>query len=177
MKLSNSTNPKSQLKHKMMYKKLLCSLLLIIGTGITNVYAQQAMTASGGNANSNSGSVSYSVGQTTYAKHRGPIHTISEGVQQPYNTVVVAGIEKTTINPEYNIYPNPVTDYLILSISNESLKNLSYTIFDINSMIISRKKITRNKETIDMSELAPSTYFLDIMENQTRIKTFKIIKN
>lgn len=59
--------------------------------GITTAYAQQASTASGGNASGSGGSASYSVGQTAYTVSNGN-GSVSQGVQQPFEISIVTDI-------------------------------------------------------------------------------------
>lgn len=85
----------------------------------------------------------------------------------------------TLSTDEYHLraYPNPVDDELILDINRIEDQNLTYILYDINSRIIDRKQITEKSTHISMIGLVPATYFLKIINNQTELKIFKIIKH
>lgn len=58
--------------------------LLLLGFGITTAQAQQATTATGGNASGSGGPVAYSVGQVVYTTNTSSNGSVAQGVQQPY---------------------------------------------------------------------------------------------
>ena len=78
--------------------KLIISLIILLGITISGIYAQEAIPTSGGDASSNKGSVSYSVGQIVYSSNTATNGTVTQGVQQAYEIYVTTGIEETGIN-------------------------------------------------------------------------------
>jgi len=155
-------------------KVLLCVLLLGLGF---SMQAQQTSPAAGGNAAGSGGSVSYTIGQVTYTTNGSAGGTVAQGVQQPFEISVVLGSGNTNINLAMQVYPNPTTDYLTLSINNYELTHFSFQLFDANGRIIERRKITSVSETIRMGGLPNAAYFLKVTDGNQLIKTFKIIKN
>jgi hypothetical protein len=158
-------------------KVKVCSVLLLI-SGFTGLQAQEAIPASGGDASGSGGSVSYSVGQVVYNTNTGTSGSVAQGVQQPYEISVVSGIEEaTSISLICSAYPNPATDFLTLKVENFNKADLSYQLFDVDGKRIENKIIEGNETSIIMSNLAPSTYFLKVIQNNKEVKTFKIVKN
>lgn len=150
--------------------------LLILGYGIASAQAQQSTTTSGGDALGSGGSVSYSLGQIVYTTQTSTIGSILQGVEQPYEISIVLGTEDHQINHNIEVYPNPTTDYLILTIGNINPLQLSFQLIDLNGKLIENKKITNTTETIRMDNLPSTIYFLRVTNNNKEIKTFKIIK-
>ena len=66
--------------------------------GFNQVYAQQATTASGGDASGSGGSVAHSVGQTVYTTNTGSNGSVAQGVEQPYEISITTGLAETGIN-------------------------------------------------------------------------------
>lgn len=162
----------------MRHKKLKLSALLILGLGLTGLQAQEAVTASGGEASGSGGSASYSVGQLTYQTQTGTNGSVAQGVQQPFEISVVTGIEEAKgVTLSVSAYPNPTTDYLTLEVKDFELSNLSYQLYDLNGKLIQNEIITSNLTNIVMSNLVPATYFLKVSEGSKELRTFKIIKN
>lgn len=159
------------------YKRFNLSAIFLLGLGLTSVQAQEAILATGGKASGDGGSVSYSVGQVVYSTNRGANGSVTQGVQQPYEISVVAGIEQATgIMLELSAYPNPASDFLTVKAENYDTDNLSYQLFDINGKLLESKKAEGNETIIVISNLVPATYFLRVVENNEEIKTFKIVK-
>ncbi len=73
-------------------------------------------------------------------------------------------------------YPNPTTDFLNLKVERYEDRNLSYQLFDVNGKIIETKKLKSEQTSINMRNLVPATYFIHIIQNNKKVKTFKIIK-
>ena len=155
-------------------------LLLLIFAALAGANAQQTVPASGGDASGSGGSVSYSVGQLFFMTYEGTSGSVSEGVQQPYEISVVTGIDKAEgIELRASAYPNPVSDYLILSIENDHFDNLEFRLFDVNGKLLSHGKITGREITIPMTGLISGNYFLKVIQTMPvplDVKTFKIIK-
>lgn len=152
--------------------------LLLLGFGITTAQAQQATTATGGNASGSGGTFAYSMGQVVYAASTDSNGSVAQGVQQPYEISIVLGVEDNQTSLNLQAYPNPTLDYLTLNVGNLELSNLNFQLFDISGILIESKKITRTTETICMANLPSATYFLKVVNNSIKeVKTFKIIKN
>ena len=159
----------------MKYKKGKLSVLLL-GLALT-LQAQQATTATGGDASGSGGTVAYSVGQIVYTTVTGANGSIAQGVQQPYEISIVQGIEENSIQLELTAYPNPTTNYLTLHVGKAELSTLNFQLYDISGKLIESRKIISSTETIAMANLASATYFLKVTNNNNEVKTFKIIKN
>ena len=158
----------------MTHRKLKISILFL-GFGLT-AQAQQAATATGGNASGSGGTVAYSVGQIVYTTNTGTTGSVAQGVQQPYE-IYVLGIEDNSINLALTAYPNPTTSNLTLSVGQADLSKMNFQLYDMVGKLIESRKIVSSTETIGMETLPNATYFLKVMNNSTEVKTFKIIKN
>ena len=162
----------------MKYKSLLLAPVFLLVTGITELQAQETIPASGGDANGDGGSVSYTVGQLVYTSITGTENSMEQGVQQPYEISVIIGIDEGNVDYiEFNVYPNPVTDYLQLKVSEGRFENLSYQLYRSDGKLLQNKEIQSKETSVSMKDLTPGTYILKLAENRKAIKTFKIIKN
>ena len=162
----------------MKQKKVILSALFLLGFSLTGLQAQEAVSATGGDASGSGGSVSYSVGQIVYTTNTGTTGSAAQGVQQPYEISVVTGLEEAKgINLILSAYPNPTTDFLTLKVANYDKENLLYQLFDLNGKLLENKKIESNETSIIMSNLVPATYLLKVIQSNKEVKIFKIIKN
>ena len=162
----------------MQHKKVKLCTLLLLGLGLSEIRAQEAVPATGGNALGSGGSVSYSVGQIVYTTNTGTPGSMAQGVQQPYEISVVTSLEEANgINLVFSAYPNPTMDYVKLKAENYSTENLTYQLFDISGKLLFSQKIGSTETSISMENFPSATYFLKVIENNKELKTFKIIKN
>jgi len=155
-------------------------IALIFSLLLFSIYlqAQETITTTGGNASGSGGSVSYSLGQVVYTTHSESSGSIAQGVQQPYEIFVITGINQTPgIQLSISAYPNPTDDFLTLTVSDYTISELEYQLYDMNGRLLNNELLTGDKTQVDMTKLVPATYFLHILEGgKSNIKTFKIIK-
>lgn len=151
----------------------LCLIVILI-TFTFSLKAQENINASGANITSDEGSISYSIGQTVYNTNTGTNGSISEGVQQPYEISVVSGIKEKDITLSISAYPNPTTDYLTLELIE--FQNTNFQLININGKILQSEPIRNSYTRINMSNLINGLYFVKVIQNESEIKVFKIIK-
>lgn len=153
-------------------KKLLFLLMFpIIGL------SQEAIPAAGGDASGLGGTLSFTVGQLVYSSNSGSNGSVAEGVQQPYEISTTVGIELSTISLDFIAYPNPTINNIVLSIKDFNNEKLNYQLYDMSGKLLKSNKVNAINTTIDMSELPVSNYVLNINNDSSTIKSFKIIKS
>jgi hypothetical protein len=166
------------MEDNMRHKKLFTSVILMLVLGLSGVYAQSGIPATGGNATGAGGSVSYSIGLVLYQTNISSGGSVTQGVQHPYEIYVYTAIEQADdINLSLSTYPNPATNYLMLEVNDYDKSNLMYQLYDAQGKMIQNGGITDNITRIDMNSMATAVYFLKVFDNNKEIKTFKIIKN
>ena len=84
--------------------------------------------------------------------------------------------ERTTVNLSAVTYPNPTSDYIVLAISDGKLKDLSYTLYDIQGRRVTKGLVTQANTKIAMQGFDMGTYLLNVIQANQTLKTFKIIK-
>jgi hypothetical protein len=141
------------------------------------VFAQESSNSAGGDASGVGGSVAYSIGQVVYTTNEGTSGSVAQGVQHTYEIFSV-GIDESELTISLNVYPNPTEDNLILEINDFSNKKLMYQLTDIQGKLLFDGQIIEAQTILDLSGLAPATYFVDVLSlDNNRIQSFKIIKN
>jgi len=157
------------------------SFVLTLATGHTGLMAQKSPAAAGGEAAGSGGSAGYSIGQVFYTANSGPDGSVLQGVQQPYEISVITVTEKAEgIELIVSAFPNPTTGILIIRINSAVLatfSKLDYRLFDINAKLLETKRIEGTQTVIDLDRRTPGTYLLSIAEENTDLKTFKVIKS
>ncbi|NHN25028.1 T9SS type A sorting domain-containing protein [Flavobacterium jejuense] len=158
-------------------KKSKYYVALLFSLGLSIVNAQNGTVSSGGDASAAQGSVAYSVGQPFYTTSTGTNGSVAQGVQQPFEIQEVLGTDLFSIQLKMLAYPNPTTDVLNLTIEeNDVLSDMSYQLIDFNGRVIKSSTISNQSTTIPMAAYQKAIYMLTVTQNNTIIKTFKIIK-
>lgn len=155
----------------MIQNALVTSLLFVAHV----MYSQEAIPASGGEATGN-GKVSYSVGQVVYTINTGSNGSVSQGVQQSIEILILSNPELIALTLTAVTYPNPTTDYVVLMLKDSNLTDLSYAMYDVQGRVISKGEIQQEATQITMQNLAVGAYILKVSQRNQGIKTFRIIK-
>ena len=156
-------------------KRYIIAIWLLFTSSI--VYSQETATTAGGEATGAGGSSSYTIGQVVYTTNSANNGSLAQGVQQAYEISTPVGIEVTEINLELVAYPNPTNSLLTLNIGNYNNEKLIYQLYDIQGMLLDSKQLVNSSTTINAQKLSVGTYLLNVLDNNTLIKTFRIIRN
>ena len=151
-------------------------LLVLGGFPAAGLFAQQQILSANCDATGLGGTVSWSVGQVAYCAWSDATGFLTEGVQQPYEIFNITGFEESTFTPQFIVFPNPTSGKVTLKIFDQGLENLDACIYDMNGKRLCTVKINTEEATIPMENLQPGTYFLNILEKDQTVKTYKIIK-
>ena len=162
----------------MNYKSKFILLALSIFICVLTINAQNAISASGGDAKGSGGKSSYTIGQIVYTTNTGMTASVAKGVQQPYEISVITEVDQPKdISLIIKVYPNPTSDLLILRIEANDIANFSYWIYGFYGNLISTKKILTKESLIDLGNQVSGTYYLKVTLNNKKIRLIKIIKN
>ncbi|MES2140649.1 MAG: T9SS type A sorting domain-containing protein [Bacteroidota bacterium] len=164
------------MKRSQLIRNVILVLCLVL-FGLGKFVAQENTDALGGMGYGAGGSVSYSIGQIDYETATGPGGNITEGLQQPYEIMVVSGIEDNDINLAFAIYPNPTADFVVLSVQNSNTLNMTYSLCNVEGKLIEKQEVNGSQTTIAMKDLASGIYFIKVLRKSTEVKIFKVIKN
>jgi hypothetical protein len=156
-------------------KRYIIAIWLLFTSSI--VYSQETATTAGGEATGAGGSSSYTIGQVVYTTNSANNGSLAQGVQQAYEISTPVGIEVTEINLELVAYPNPTNSLLTLNIGNYNNEKLIYQLYDIQGMLLDSKQLVNSSTTINAQKLSVGTYLLNVLDNNSLIKTFRIIRN
>lgn len=169
----NNSNHKYEKKMKKLY-----SLILIL-MGVTAASAQSAIVPIGGDAQSNSGSVSFTVGQIAVQTSENSYGvTIGEGVQQPYEIMTVGVDEYSEITLNAVVYPNPTENIAQLQLNGFEIPagGLRAILYDGNGKRLQNIKVTDDFTTFQIGQYATGTYYLELRGGKRVLKTFKVVR-
>ncbi len=136
--------------------------------------AQENTVSAGGFSDGPNGIVYYSVGQVVYQAHDNASGSLNEGVQQPYEILVITSTENPLSDLGIEAFPNPTTNRITISGTQD---NLTFQLCKLNGELIESGELTTAVPTIEMGHLPSASYVLSVFQNNKITKTFKIIKN
>ena len=144
-------------------------------------FAQSAIVPLGGDTQSNTGSVSYTVGQIAVesaANSNGSV-TIVEGVQQPYEIMTVGVDEYPQIALNAVVYPNPTENLAQLRLNGFEIPagGLRAILYDGNGKQLQSLMVTDDLTAFQIGQYATGTYYLELRDGKRVLKTFKIVRS
>jgi hypothetical protein len=177
----NHVKPELKIRNQIrLYNFILINVIAIFLFSF-NSFAQQSITSGGGEATGSGGSASFSLGQVFYQAISGEGGSMTEGMQQPYEILVITSVEDAPdIQLSVKAFPNPVFDRLTMVVDEMvdfSVTGYHFRLFDISGREIQSNRITGRQTEIDMSGFDPAVYFIRILDNQRELKVFKVVKN
>ena len=162
---------------------VLRTIVLICFTAFsgTGLFAQERTVAAGGEATGSGGSVSYSIGLIDYIHYGNSADTITEGIQQAFEIFRLGcrpslGSNEKGINIKTQTFPNPASDFIVLSVDGPIVQNMKYTLTDAGGRIILSKNISTTETMIPMTSLPNATYFITTFIDNENVSSFKIVK-
>jgi len=155
---------------------LLVFLAFSLSFSVQAQTSHQVLSATGGDASGSGGTVAYSVGQIVYTTNTGNTGSVAQGVEQAYEISSV-GIKETALNISLSVFPNPTSDFLTLKVADYNNEALSYNLLDEQGKLVMNEQITNQDTQVAMSSLARGAYFINVLQANKKIQTFKIIKN
>ena len=151
-------------------------LAFLLSFSVQAQTSHQVLSATGGDASGSGGTVAYSVGQIAYTTSTGTTGSLAQGVEQAYEIYSV-GIKETALNISLSVFPNPTSDFLTLKVQDYNNEALSYNLLDEQGKLVLNEQIITQDTQVAMSTLARGAYFINIVQANKKIQTFKIIKN
>ena len=142
-------------------------------------YSQSAIVPVGGDAQSNNGSVSYTVGQiAVQTSENSNGVTVGEGVQQPYEIMTVGVDDYPQIVLNAVVYPNPTENMAQLQLNGFDLPSggISANLYDGNGKMLQNFTITDDLTSFQIGHYATGTYYLELRDGKRVLKTFKVIR-
>jgi hypothetical protein len=142
----------------------------------TTVHAQQVVATAGATSQTASGGISYTIGEIVTETFTASGTTLTQGFQQ--TKLVITAINMITdLGYTIEVFPNPATDFVKLSVSSNKVKGLHYVLYDINGKTIATKQLESTETTIPFSDISCASYILKVFDGQKEVKSFKIIKS
>ena len=85
-------------------------------------------------------------------------------------------VEKVIADPKIRVFPNPVTDQLLVNLNSELHVKLEFKIYDYSGKWVHAGVIDGTSNPIDLSRLSSGIYMLRLFDSGIPVNTQKIVK-
>jgi hypothetical protein len=156
-------------------KKIFTSFILLTSSVcFSQTNTLQVIGTAGNTATNANTQLSWTIGETITNTATNPNNILTQGFNQ--SALLITAIDEKQ-NSNITVSPNPTADFITISILENELQNAQYLLLDINGKLILQNNIQDTQTKISFTELAKATYFVVVLTNKQKTKTFKIIKN
>ena len=152
-------------------KKTAFVLFSLLATG--TVSAQEVVSTQGDSYSNASANIDFTLGEVIIATGTDGTNDLTQGFHQTNWNFL--GVEDFAPNYEAIIFPNPTED--VLNIKTSMFENVTYTLYDGLGKLVMQDKLSAEQTPIQVSQLAPGSYFLTLNNETQNLKTFKLIKH
>lgn len=159
--------------------RFLFLLTLLLCSGALPVSAQECYNSSGGDIQTSSYGIAYSVGQLLCSEEESGEVILMHGVLQQYESYPTNNdASATAAGLRATIAPNPIADFLLLTIQGirQPEDIFTCTVLNVLGKTILSSAIEGNEYYMDASGWQPGTYFLRIYRKNQLFETYKLIK-
>jgi len=161
-------------------RKLIITVLAFAPLALFGQSAErQVIASSGGYSSASNIQASYTAGETVVATGTSSSVIVTQGFQQP--NVSSVGIEEMDNGLSVNVYPNPVSDNLIVEINSTNELLVNATVYDMQGkatgVTVSNLNVNGTlKQTLDVSSLNAGKYLISFTNDKSTLGTVSILK-
>ena len=154
------------------------TIVIFVALSLCTIYlsAQEVVANSGSSGSITGYKVDWTLGEPVIETFTGSANILTQGMHQ--TKLLVTGLQELAIpGLEVRVYPNPVSDILMIEIIQPGNDIYRYELFDIAGRKMVLKEMHSNIEEIDMSSYVSGIYLLHVLNpNRDRVKVCNIIK-
>jgi len=119
--------------------------------------------------------ISWTIGESVIETISSGSTVLTQGFHQSKLTVTAID-ELLSSDFELKVYPNPTSEFLIIS-SNKLDDKSNYSLFDLSGKLLENKTISASETRVSLKNYASGTYLLKLQYNPIQpLQTFKIVK-
>ncbi|HNX07983.1 MAG TPA: T9SS type A sorting domain-containing protein [Bacteroidales bacterium] len=165
-------------------KKLLSFALLIMLAAWLNAQSMERWVVSGAGGtyldNINNFQMDYTIGEPVITTASSASIILTQGFLQPF--FLMTSLPETMVNnPEWTLFPNPVTEHLFIVNDNPEQGTYVIQLFDMMGQLLDETMRETESGThlslmMDFDKYATGNYFVRLLYQHKALKTFKVIK-
>jgi len=152
-------------------------LLFLFGQGVEQLNAQEVISSNGGTYKGSTVQLDWTIGEPVIATLTSGTNTLTQGFHQ--SNLTVTAVDQMAISSiTLRVYPNPVSEQLVLETGKGEKQRLSLKLFDITGKLIYQQAVEQPVETVNMQVYVSGHYLLRVFaEDGIPLQTFKVVKD
>lgn len=152
-------------------------LLLLFGPGVVQLNAQEIISSNCGSYKGSTVQLDWTIGEPVIATLTSGTNILTQGFHQ--SNLTVTAIDKMAISTiTLKVYPNPVSDQMVLETCKGDKQQLSLKLFNITGKLLYQQTVKQPVETVNMQVYVPGNYLLIVFaEDGAPVQTFKVVKD
>jgi len=162
----------------MKLKPFILFLSLLFTTGLfAQEISPEVVSTAGSNLISSSVSLEWTLGEISIKTLQGETNILTQGFHQPEYSVT--NISEPVAGIDFQVYPNPTSGILQITIAFERERAVVARLTDVNGKLLWNKEYYGQhiSDITSLQELPNGSYFLNFsFENDKSKQTFKILK-
>jgi hypothetical protein len=152
-----------------MTKKIIPIGFFLLGVSVS---AQEVISTQGNSYSSGGFTIDFTIGEPVTETVSNGTNDLTQGFHQTKWSFL--GVEDFAPNFEAVIFPNPTAD--VLNIRAGEFQNVTYTLYDQQGKMVITNVLLTEQTPIQVSQLAPGSYYLTLNNEKQILKTFNLIK-
>lgn len=156
-------------------KRKILLLLFLLGVFLSRAPAQEAVVSGGGYAAEGTKSISWSLGELAIETLVSEDLILTQGFQQGW--VLITAVEEIA-DPDFHliIYPNPVSENLMIEVPESQLGGLRFQVFDLSGSLLMSEPLKETFRELSFGTMEPGIYMVRFIQEGETKKTVRIIK-
>lgn len=157
-----------------MKKILLLFFAVSFRTATAQSLSPDVIATSGSSFNDGTSQLDWTLGEPFTSTFSAGSDVLTQGFHQP--NLLATAINNIETDYSLLVYPNPSIDYIQLQFQN--LKNtVTIQLLSSDGKLLQSQELKTTAELqIDMSKYAAGTYLLSVKDNQSKVKTYQVVK-
>ena len=149
--------------------------VLFLGLLFSRATAQEAVVSGGGYAVAETTSISWTLGELAIETFVAGDLILTQGFQQ--GSLLITTVEEIT-DPDFRltIYPNPVSDHLIIEVPENQVEGLRFQVFDLSGRLLMTEPLGAPLRELSFGAMEPGMYMVRFIQGGETKKTVRIIK-
>ncbi|MFP4023539.1 MAG: T9SS type A sorting domain-containing protein [Thiohalospira sp.] len=150
----------------------------LVGNSFGQSISSQVIATAGENSETSELGVSWTLGEIAIETLESSSVTLNQGFQHGY--FEITSIEDPMLsNVELEVYPNPATEYIYISIESDEIKSALIELYDLDGKMVLNEQwqYIEAPFKINLEGLASSQYILKVSDKSgALLQTYKIVK-
>lgn len=165
-----------RLRYKIALNSFHLLALIVLCLAGVQTKAQVVISSNGGSFKGATVQLDWTIGEPVTETFQSEGKILTQGFHQ--SKLTVSAVDQIALGGiQLKVFPNPVSDQLILEMEKREVKRFEIELCELSGKLLLQKETEQPNEIIDMKIYRSGCYFLRIrIKGESTIQTFKIIK-